>query len=163
MNKNDVEKTCTASWSGSGDDLFDTIQIIKDKEFHDGYFETDVVFKFSDKFKYPLVLELKSSDSAVELTAIAFDISNIGKREQMIEQNIIVPKVCKIIVRDNFIDYFASIIEENGNFSIYIDNKPAKFEKLRFHSLTDAQKIVFNEHLVMAIAQLLDRKKGNKH
>lgn len=163
MDKNDVKKTCTANWSGSGDDLFITIQIIKDKEFHDGYFETDLLFKFNDKFKYPIVFELKSSDSAVELTAIAFDISNIGKREQMIEQNIIVPKVCKTIVKDNFIDYFASIIEENSNFSIYIDNKLAKFDKLRFHSLTDEQKIVFNEHLAMAIAQLLDKRKSNKH
>jgi hypothetical protein len=163
MDKNDVEKTSTANWSGSGDDLLDTIQIIKDKKIHDGYFETDFLFKFNDKFKYPLVFELRSSDSAVELTAIAFDTSNISKREQMIEQNIIVPKVCKLLLRDNFIDYFAGIIEENSNFSIYIDKKPAKFEKLRFHNLTDAQKIVFNEHLVMAIVQLLDKRKDNNH
>jgi hypothetical protein len=157
--KNSATETISPSWSGSDGDLFDTIQVLKNREIHDGYFEIDIVFKFSDTFKYPLVFEIKSSDSVVESIAIAFNISEKDKTKWAIEERIIVPEVCEIITREDFIKYFADIVEKDGNFAVYIDKKPTEYEKLKFHTLTDEQKVVFNEHLFMAIIKVLDERK----
>jgi len=157
--KNSVTEAISPSWSGSGDDLFDTIQVLKNREIHDGYFGIDIVFKFSDTFKYPLVFEIKSSDSVVESIAIAFNIPKKDKTKWAIEERIIVPEVCEAITREDFIKYFADIVEKDGNFAVYIDKKPTEYEKLKFHTLTDEQKVVFNEHLLMAIIKVLDERK----
>lgn len=157
--KNSATEAISPSWSGSGDDLFDTIQVLKNREIHDGYFEIDIVFKFSDTFKYPLVFEIKSSDSVVESIAIAFNVSEKDKTKWVIEERIIVPEVCEAITREDFIKYFADIVEKDGNFAVYIDKKPTEYEKLKFHNLTDEQKVVFNEHLFMAIIKVLDERK----
>ena len=157
--KTSATEAISPSWSGSGDDLFDTIQVLKNREIHDGYFEIDIVFKFSDTFKYPLVFEIKSSDSVVESIAIAFYIPKKDKTKWIIEERIIVPEVCEAITREDFIKYFADIVEKDGNFAVYIDKKPTEYEKLRFHTLTDEQKVVFNEHLFMAIIKVLDERK----
>ena len=157
--KNSATEVISPSWSGSGDDLFDTIQVLTNREIHDGYFEIDIVFKFSDTFKYPLVFEIKSSDSVVESIAIAFNIPKKDKTKWTIEERIIVPEVCKTITREDFIKYFADIVEKDGNFAVYIDRKPPEYKKLKFHNLTDEQKVVFNEHLFMAIIKVLDERK----
>jgi hypothetical protein len=159
--KNSATKTISPNWSGTGDDLFDTIQVLTNREIHDGYFETDIVFKFSDTFKYPLVFEIKSSDSVVESITIAFNIPKRDKTKWAIEERIIVPEVCEAITREDFIKYFADIdiVERDGNFVVYIDKKPTEYEKLTFHILTDGQKVVFNEHLLMALIKVLDERK----
>lgn len=157
--KNSATKTISPSWSGSGDDLFDTIQVLKNREIHDGYLEIDIIFKFSDTFKYPLVIEIKSSDSVVESITIAFNIPKRDKTKWAIEERIIVPEVCEAITREDFIKYFADIVEKDGNFAVYIDKKATEYEKLKFHTLTDEQKVVFNEHLVMAIMKVLDERR----
>ena len=87
--KNSATEVISPSWSGSGDDLFDAIQVLKNREIHDGYLEIDIVFKFSDTFEYPLVFEIKSSDSVVESIAIAFNIPKKDKTKWAIEERII--------------------------------------------------------------------------
>jgi hypothetical protein len=76
-------------------------------------------------------------------------------------ERIIVPEVCEAITREDFIKYFADIdiVERDGNFVVYIDKKPTGYEKLTFHILTDGQKVVFNEHLLMALIKVLDERK----
>ena len=87
--KNSATEVISPSWSGSGDDLFDAIQVLKNREIHDGYLEINIVFKFSDTFEYPLVFEIKSSDSVVESIAIAFNIPKKDKTKWAIEERII--------------------------------------------------------------------------
>lgn len=157
--KNSATETISPSWSGSGDNLFDTIQVLKNREIHDGYLEIDIAFRFSDTFKYLLVFEMKSSDSVVESIAIAFNIPEKDKTKWAIEERIIVPEVCETITREDFIKYFADIVEKDGNFAVYIDKKPTEYEKLKFHTLTDKQKVVFNEHLLMAIIKYWMRER----
>jgi len=150
------------SWLGSGYDLFDTIQIIKGKNIQDGYLEIDLRFKFGDNFEYPIVFEIKSSVSGVDVVAIAFNISETDKTKWLIEEKVIVPKICNIITREDFINYFTDVVERNIDFALYINKKPWRYAKLKFYNLKDTQKIIFNEHFVMAITKVLDERRARR-
>ena len=163
MDKKNTEKESPEpDMSGRGSDLLDTIQMIQDKEIHEGYFEAEIVFKHSATFGYPAVFKIQGSGSSLETIAIAFDTSQPDKTKQLVEDKFIVPQICKNITRDSIVDYFADIIEKDGNFALYINKRPSECENLTFYRMTDNQKVIFNEHLVMLIIKILDERKRIK-
>jgi hypothetical protein len=160
--KNTEQESFESDMSGRGNDLLDTIQMIQNKQIHEGYFEAEIVLKHSATFGYPVVFKIQGSGSNLETIAIAFDISQPDKTKQLVEEKFIVPQVCKNIKRDSIVDYFADIVEKDGNFALYINKRPLECGNLTFYRMTDNQKIIFNEHLVMLIIKILDERKKIK-
>jgi hypothetical protein len=147
-------------WQGNGSELLDTIRRVKDKAVRRGFLEIDLPYEFSDTFRYPVVIEVESSGSVIESIAIAFRIDkDMGAAKSTIEESIIVPEVLSAFTRDNLINYFADIVEKQSKLSFYLNKNPVKFKKLKFYKLTNEQKIVFNEFLIMAVERALEKRK----
>jgi hypothetical protein len=162
MNPKDKEnqRVILPDWLGSGHDLFGTIQIIKGKTIAKGYLEIDFDFKFSEAFNYPIIFELKNINADIEAYAIAFRINDEkGPAQKAIEESVIAPKVCSILRRNDFVKFFADVVEKNIDFALYINKTPGKFKDIKIYSLTEDQKIIFNEKLVLAITEVLDRRR----
>jgi hypothetical protein len=157
--KNSETEKSEPDISGKGNDFLDTIQMLQNKEIHEGYLKADLHFRFSAAFNYPIVFRLQGTGMTTETTALAFNISQTDKTKQLVEEKFIVPQVCKKLTRDSIVHYFASIVEKNIPFALFIHKKQPAYEKLTFFSLADAQKIVFSEHLVMAIIKIIDERK----
>jgi len=151
------------NWQGKGSELLSTIQTVKDKVVHSGFLEIEIPYEFSNTFRYPVVIEVKSSGPVIESVAIAFKIGNgMSVTKSTIEKNIIVPEVLNAFKRDDFINYLADIVEKQSKLAFYLNKKPAKFKNLKFHKLVEKQKIVFNEFLIMAIEKVLEKRKSAK-
>jgi hypothetical protein len=147
-------------WLGSGHDLFGTIQIMKGKNITRGFLEIDFDFKFSETFNYPIVFAIKSTNSDVEAYGVAFIIDReIDPAQRAIEENIIVPKVCSSLRHNDFIEFFADVIEKDVDFALYLNKTPKKFRSIKIFKLTEQQKIVLDERLAFAIAEILDKRK----
>jgi hypothetical protein len=150
-------------WQGNGSELLGTIQTVKDKVVSNGFLEIELPYEFSNTFRYPVVIEVKSSGPIIESVAIAFKIDDeMGAAKSTIEKNIIVPEVLNVFKRDDFINYLADIVEKQSKLAFYLNKKPAKFKKLKFYKLIDKQKIVFNEFLIIAIEKVLEERKSVK-
>ena len=146
-------------WLGSGHDLFGTIQIIKGKKIQRGFLEIDFEFKFSEKFNYPIVFEIKSVNSDIEAYAVAFQIDgDIEPATRAIEENIIAPRVCRTLRRSDFVKFFAEVVANDVDFALYINKVPKKFKDIKLYNLTEEQKIILNERLIMEITEVLDRE-----
>lgn len=145
-------------WLGSGQDLFGTIQIMQGKQITDGFLEIDFDFKFSETFNYPIIFKIKSADAHIEAFGIAFRIDReADPAQRVIEENIIAPKVCDSLRHDDFIRFFAEVVEKNVDFALYLNKTPRRFEGIRFFKLSDAQRIIFDEKLMLAIADVVDK------
>jgi hypothetical protein len=150
-------------WLGSGQDLFGTIQIMKGKQIARGFLEIDFDFKFSQSFNYPIVLEIKSAQSDLEAFGIAFRIDReADPAQRAIEEKIIAPKVCGSLRRDDFIKFLADVVEKNVDFAIYLNKTPRRFKNIKFFRLTEEQKIVLDDRLMFAIAEVVDRRRTNR-
>ena len=150
-------------WQGNGSELLGTIQTVKDKVVSNGFLEIELPYEFNNTFRYPVVIEVKSSGPIIESVAIAFKIDDeMGATKSTIEKNIIVPEVLNVFKRDDFINYLADIVEKQSKLAFYLNKKPAKFKKLKFYKLIDKQKIVFNEFLIIAIEKVLEERKSVK-
>ena len=148
-------------WLGSGQDLFGTIQIMKGKKITRGFLEIDSDFKFSETFNYPVVFEIESANFGIEAYGIAFRIDRkIGSAQRAIEENIIAPKVCSSLRHDDFIEFFADVIERDVDFALYLNKTPKKFKNIKIFKLTEQQRIVFDERLAFAIVEVLDKRKA---
>lgn len=148
-------------WQGNGSELLGTIQTVKDKVVSSGFLEIELRYEFSNTFRYPVVIEVKSSGPIIESVAIAFKIDNgMNATKSAIEESIIVPEVLNAFKRDDFINYFADIVEKQSKLAFYLNKKPAKFKNLKFHKLAEKQKIIFNEFLIMAIEKVLEERKS---
>ena len=148
-------------WQGNGSELLGTIQTVKDKVVSNGFLEIELPYEFSNTFRYPVVIEVKSSGPIIESVAIAFKIDNgMNATKSAIEESIIVPEVLNAFKRDDFINYFADIVEKQSKLFFYLNKKPAKFKNLKFHKLAEKQKIIFNEFLIMAIEKVLEERKS---
>jgi len=145
--------------SGKGKDFLDTIQVLQNKEIHEGYLEAELHFRFGSAFCYPLIFKIQGMSAVPETIALAFDISQTDKTKQLVEEKLIVPRVCRNMTRDQVVEYLADIVETNSFFAFYLHKQPRTYEKLKFYPMIENQKIVFNEHLVMAIIKILDRRK----
>ncbi len=147
-------------WLGSGQDLFGTIQIMKGKQIARGFLEIDFDFRFSESFNYPIVFEIRSVHSNLEAFGIAFRIDReADPAQRAIEENIIAPKVCSSLRLDDFIKFFADVVEKNVDFAIYLNKAPRRFKNIKFFKLSEEQKIVLNERLMIAITEAVDRRK----
>ena len=147
-------------WLGSGQDLFGTIQIMQGKQVANGFLEIDFDFKFSETFNYPIVFEIKSVKANIEAFAIAFRIDrDADPAQRVIEENIIAPKVCDSLRQDDFIGFFAEVVEKNVDFALYLNKTPRRFASIKFFKLSDAQKIIFDEKLMFAIADVVDKRR----
>lgn len=157
--KDDKKDIMLPDWLGSGHDLFGTIQIMKGKKIDKGFLEIDFDFKFSETFNYPIIFEIKSINSDIEASAVAFRIDE-GKdaEKKSIEENVIAPKVCSTLRRRDFIKFFADVVEKNIDFALYINKMPKKFTGIKIYSLDEKQKFVFDEHLALAITDILDHR-----
>ncbi|MGB3479996.1 MAG: hypothetical protein WBB67_12670 [bacterium] len=163
MDKRNTEKeNPEPDMSGRGSDLLDTMQMIQNKQIHEGYFEAEIVLKHSATFGYPVVFKIQDSGSSLETIAITFDTSQPDKTKQLVEEKFIVPQVCKNMTRDSIVDYFTDIVEKDGNFALYINKRPLECENLTFYRMTDDQKVIFSEYLVMRIIKILDERKRIK-
>jgi len=148
-------------WLGSGQDLFGTIQIMKGKQINRGFLEIDFDFKFSETFNYPIVFEIKSAYSNIEIFGIAFRIDReVDPAQRAIEENIIAPKVCSSVRRTDFINFLAEVVEKNVDFALYLNKTPRRFKNIKFFDLSEEQKIVLDERLMLAIADVVDRRKA---
>lgn len=158
----DVDKTKNVilpDWLGSGQDLFGTIQIMRGKQIKRGFLELDFDFKFSETFNYPIVFEIKSLESDIEAYGIAFRIDReADPAQRAIEENIIAPKVCSSLRRDDFIKFFADVVSKNVDFALYLNKTPRRFKNIKFFKLNEEQKIVLNERLMLAISEELDKR-----
>jgi hypothetical protein len=148
-------------WLGSGQDLFGTIQIMKGKQITRGFLELDFDFKFSETFNYPIVFEIKNLGADIEAFGIAFRIDReADPAQRFIEENIIAPKVCNSLRKIDFVNFFAEVIDKNVDFALYLDKTPRRFEGIRFIKLNSEQILVFDEKMMFAISEALDRKKN---
>ncbi|MCK4250854.1 hypothetical protein KAX97_05375 [candidate division WOR-3 bacterium] len=162
-NKNINNGYRNPDWQGRGSELLSTIQTVKDKVVHSGFLEIEIPYEFSNTFRYPVVIEVKSSGPVIESFAIAFKIDDeMGATKSTIEKNIIVPEVLNTFKRDDFINYLSDIVEKQSKLAFYLNKKPAKFKNLKFHKLAEKQKIIFNEFLIMAIEKVLEKRKSVK-
>ncbi len=156
------DKITLPDWLSSGQDLFGTIQIIKGKKIELGYLEIDSEFTFSGTFNYPIIFIIRSSNSDIEADAIAFKIDkDKDTTQRAIEEHIIAPRVCNILRRDDFLQFFADVVEKDIDFALYLNKTPEKFKDLRIYKLNENQKIVFNERLILAITEVLDQRRAN--
>jgi hypothetical protein len=147
-------------WQGDGPGLLDALRNCRGEIVRSGFLEIELPFEFCDTFKYPIIIELKSTGSVMESVAIAFRVpEEIHTAKGTFKENAIVPKVMNFITRDHLVHYFSALVEKQSKVSFYLDDKPEKLEKLKFYVLTDKQKIVFNEFFVMAIESALEKKK----
>lgn len=48
-------------WQGNGSELLGTIQTVKNKVVDSGFLEIELLYEFSNTFRYPVVTEVKSS------------------------------------------------------------------------------------------------------
>jgi hypothetical protein len=160
--KNSETEKIEPDISGKGNDFLDTIQILQNKEIQDGYLEAKLHFSFSAAFSYPVVFRLQSTGMMTATTALAFDISQSDKTKQRVEEKFIVPQVCKKVTRDSILHYLASIVEKDIPFALFLHRKQLAYGKLTFYPLTDTQKIVFSEHLVMKIIEIVDKRKKSE-
>uniref|UniRef100_A0A7C4XE06 Uncharacterized protein n=1 Tax=candidate division WOR-3 bacterium TaxID=2052148 RepID=A0A7C4XE06_UNCW3 len=144
-------------WLGSGQDFFDTIQILKGKKINDGYMEMDYNFKFSDKFSYPVVFKIRNLEGDVVIDHIAFRVWG-GKddKQRKIEETITIPSVIRTLRRKDLINFFAEVIRNDIDFVLYLEEMPKKFRGVKFYELKENQKIVFNEKLIMEIMSCLE-------
>jgi len=144
---------------GSGAELLDTFQIIRDKNFEAVYFEADLKFTFSKNFVYPIIFIFVKSDSTIISLAVAIDVSQTRSQKGLIEEMFIAPTVCEALTRDEIVGYFASIVERNASFAYYFNQKPPRCDARQFHHLSPNQQVVLNEHLALAIMRVLDERK----
>lgn len=146
-------------WLGSGQDLFGTIQIIKGKQFESGFLEMDFDFRFSDTFNYPIIFGVRSVKTDIEIHAISFRIDgSINEAMRAIEERIIAPKVCQTLTKDDFIRFFADVVQRNIDFALYINKTPRKFQGITVFQLNEDQRIILDERLIMKIAAVLDER-----
>jgi len=109
------DTTKKPDWQGTGSELLDTIRRIQDKVVRCGFLEIELPCEFSDTFRYPVVIEVKSSGSVIESIAIAFRIDkDLDATKSTIEESIIVPEVLSAFTRDNLINHFADIVEKQS-------------------------------------------------
>ena len=149
-------------WLGSGQDLFGTIQVIKGKRVKFGFLEIDLNFKFSDTFNYPIIFRLRSIDTEIVADAISFRINgSIDPARRVIEEKVIVPKVCRILKKCDFLGFFADVVHHDVDFAIYLNKTPRRLKDITVYDLNDDQKIVLNEKLVLQIARVLDERGGH--
>ena len=161
--KNNATEKSEPDMSGRGNDILNTIQLLQNKEIHVGYLKADLHFRYSTTFSYPVIFRLQGTGTVPETVALAFDISQADKTKQLVEEKFIVPKVCAKVSRNSIVNYFVDIVEKNSKFALYLNEKPPAYDKLAFYPLTDSQKIVFNQHLVMAVIKILDERTRIKH
>jgi hypothetical protein len=146
-------------WLSSGQDLFGTLQIIRGKQIDQGYLEVDFDFRFSDTFNYPIIFNIRSMNGDIEAYAISFRIRDEKDvAERVIDERFIAPKVASILTINDFIGFFADVVQKDIDFALYINKTPEKFKKLNVYQLNPKQRIVFNEHFIMAITEVLDRR-----
>jgi hypothetical protein len=158
--KNNKKDTALPDWLSSGQDLFGTIQIIRGKSIQKGFLEIDFDFKFSETFNYPIIFEIKSSNADIVADAIAFRIDGeIDPARKAIEESIIAPKICSTLRKNDFINFFADVVEKDVNFALYINKMPEKFKDIKIYNLSETQKIVFNDRFIFAITEALDKRK----
>lgn len=157
---NHKRSNCQPDISGNGSDLLNIVQVLQSKIIHEGYFQTDFLLKFSATFEYPAVFKLRSSGSILGTSAIAFDVKQKDKTKQLVEEKLIVPKVCKNITRDSLLCYLADVVEKNMNFVFYLSNKPSEYDTLTFYLIEENQNIVFTGHMIMAVIRILDERKN---
>jgi hypothetical protein len=141
---------------GSGAELLDTLQIIRDKDFKAAYLEADLKFTFSKNFEYPIIFIFVKSDSAIVSMAVAIDVSHTRGQKGLIEEMFIAPIVCEALTCGEIVGYFASIVERNASFAYYFNQKPTHYDACQFHHLSPNQQVVLNEHLALAIMKVLD-------
>ena len=147
---------------GSGAELLDTFQIIRDKDFKTAYLEADLKFIFSKNFEYPIIFIFVKSDSAIVSLAAAIDVSHTRGQKGLIEETFIAPMVCEALTRDEIVGYFASIVERNASFAYYFNQKPPRCDASQFHHLNPNQQVVLNEHLALAIMRVLDDRNAHR-
>jgi hypothetical protein len=149
-------------WLGSGEDLFGTIHIIQSKKIDKGYLEIDYNFKFTDKFRYPVVFTIKSIESLIVADGIGFRVHlQKDKSKKSIDEKITIPSMCKILKLDDFIDFFAQVVKNDVAFALYLE-QPEKFKDLKVYELKSSQIIVFNDKLSMKIMNVLDKEKAGQ-
>lgn len=157
--KNKTGKVVLPDWLGSGQDLFGTIQIIKGKTIEKGFLEFDFDFKFSETFNYPIFFEIRNIDAEIEAHAIGFRFDEgIDRDTRAIEESIIAPKVCSSLRRADFIIFLADIVEKEIDFALYLNKIPKKFKNIMTYALSDEQRIVLNERLIMEVMEVLDKR-----
>ncbi len=157
--QDNMRKIILPDWLGSGQDLFGTIQIMQGKKIEKGFLEIDFDFKFSETFNYPIIFEIKSRNSNIEAYAIAFRIGEgKGDAHRVIEEQFIAPKVCSSLRLDDFIKFFADVVEKDIDFALYINRTPEKFKKIKIYALDEKQKIVFDQRLILSITEILDQR-----
>jgi hypothetical protein len=140
-------------WLGSGQDLFGTIQIIKGKRIDHGFLEIDFDFRFSDTFNYPIVFSVRSTKTDIEVYALSFRIDqDIDAATRAIEERIIAPKVCQTLTQNDFIRFFADVVQHNIDFALYINKTPKKLQKMTVFQLNTDQRFI------MRIAAVLDER-----
>lgn len=116
-------------WQVKGSGLFDTVRRVKDKVVRCGFLQIELPCEFSDAFRYPIVIEVKSSGPVIESVSIAFIIDkDLDATRSTIEENVIVPYVLGTCARDNRIYYFAYIDEKQSKLSFYLNRKAVKLE-----------------------------------
>ena len=146
-------------WLGSGQDLFGTIQIMQGKQITNGFLEIDFDFKFSETFNYPIVFKIKSVKAHIEAFSIAFRIDrDADPAQRVIEENIIAPKVCDSLRYDDFVRFFAEVVEKNVDFALYLNKTPRRFESIKFYKLSGTQRLIFDEKLMLAIADIVSKR-----
>jgi hypothetical protein len=146
-------------WLGSGQDLFGTIQVIKGKQIDHGFLEIDFDFRFSDTFNYPIVFSVRSIKTDIEIFALSFRINgDINGATRAIEERIIAPKVCKTLTKNDFVRFFADVVQHNIDFALYINKTPKKFQKMAVFQLNEDQRFILDERLIMRIAAVLDER-----
>jgi len=147
-------------WLGSGEDLFGTIHIIQSKMIDKGYLEIDYNFKFTAKFRYPVVFTIKSIESLIVADGIGFRVDlQKDRSKKAIDEKITIPSICKILKLDDFIDFFAQVVKNDVTFALYLE-QPEKFKDLKVYELKSNQIIVFNDKLSMKIMTVLDKEKA---
>jgi len=150
-------------WLGSGEDLFGTIHIMQSKKIDKGILEIDDSFRFSEKFKYPIVFTIKSVENLIVAEGIAFRLhEEKDKSKRTIEESIIVPSVCRMLELSDFVEFFAHIVKEDVSFALYLNKIPARFKNLKIYELKNNQIIVFNDKLIMKIMAVLDKDKAGQ-
>lgn len=164
MDSDNTDNNTTArikpDMSGRGKEFLDMIQMLQHKEVTEGYLGINRCFRFSAAFSYPVIFRLQSTGTWTQITAMGFDVTQHDKTKQLVEEKFIVPKVCRKITRDSIVYYFADVIEHDSCFALYLHEKPSVYRKILFHGLIDDQELVFDEHLVMAVMEILDNRKS---
>ena len=153
------DESILPDWLGRGQDLFETIQIIKGKKINKGFLVTDTDFKFGEAFSYPIIFEIKSTKADIESSGIAFRIGEeVEAAKKTIDESFIIPVLCRVLRPNNFVNFFADVVEKDVDFAFYINKTPKEFRDIKIYRLNEIQKIIFDEHLILEITEVLDKR-----